>query len=37
MDEVARAGDVLDAAVGSGATNVSGVRFDLKDRDGRGA
>ena len=32
VDEVARAGDVLDAAVGSGATSVSGVRFDLKDR-----
>lgn len=34
IDDVARAGDVLDAAVGSGATTVSGVRFDLKDRDG---
>lgn len=34
IDDVARAGDVLDAAVGSGATSVSGVRFDLKDRDG---
>jgi uncharacterized protein len=32
VDEVSRAGDVLDAAVGSGATSVSGVRFDLKDR-----
>ena len=32
VDEVARAGDVLDAAVGSGATSVSSVRFDLKDR-----
>jgi uncharacterized protein YggE len=32
VDDVARAGDVLDAAVGSGATNVTGVRFDLKDR-----
>jgi uncharacterized protein len=32
VDEISRAGDVLDAAVGSGATNVSGVRFDLKDR-----
>jgi uncharacterized protein len=32
VDDVARAGDVLDAAVGSGATSVSGVRFDLKDR-----
>ncbi len=33
LDEVTRAGEVLDAAVGSGATSVSGVRFDLKDRD----
>jgi len=32
VDDVARAGDVLDAAVGSGATSVSGVRFDLQDR-----
>jgi len=32
VDDVARAGDVLDAAGGSGATSVSGVRFDLKDR-----
>ena len=34
IDDVGRAGDVLDAAVGSGATSVSGVRFDLKDRSG---
>ena len=33
VDDIARLGDVLDAAVGSGATNVGGVRFDLKDRD----
>jgi uncharacterized protein YggE len=33
VDDIARAGDVLDAAVSSGATNVSGVRFDLKDRN----
>ena len=32
IDDMARAGDVLDAAVGSGATSVSGIRFDLKDR-----
>ncbi len=32
VDDIARAGDVLDAAVSSGATSVSGVRFDLKDR-----
>ena len=34
LDDVSRAGDVLDAAVGSGATSVSGVRFDLKNRSG---
>ena len=33
IDDIARTGDVLDAAVGSGATSVGGVRFDLKDRD----
>lgn len=32
VDDVTKAGEVLDAAVGSGATSVSGVRFDLKDR-----
>ncbi len=32
VDEVTRAGEILDAAVGSGATTVSGIRFDLKDR-----
>ena len=32
VDDVNRAGEVLDAAVGSGATSVSGVRFDLRDR-----
>ena len=32
VDDINRAGEVLDAAVGSGATSVSGVRFDLKDR-----
>src|SRR6185503_8732962 len=30
---LAKTGEVISAAVGSGATNVSGVRFDLKDRD----
>src|SRR3954465_5091433 len=34
VDDISRAGEVLDAAVGSGATSVSGVRFDLKDRSG---
>ncbi len=31
-DDIARVGEILDLAVGSGATSVSGVRFDLKDR-----
>jgi uncharacterized protein YggE len=34
VDDVARVGEILDLAVGSGATAVSGVRFDLKDRAG---
>lgn len=34
LDEMARVGDVLSAAVGSGATSVGGLRFDLKDREG---
>jgi uncharacterized protein YggE len=34
VDDVARTGEILDAVVESGATSVSGVRFDLKDRDG---
>ena len=33
VDVLAKTGDVIGASVGSGATNVSGVRFDLKDRD----
>ena len=33
VDTLARTGDVIGAAVATGATNVSGVRFDLKDRD----
>ena len=33
VDTLAKTGEVIGAAVGSGATNVSGVRFDLKDRD----
>ncbi len=32
LDDIGRTGEVLDAAVGSGATSVGGVRFDLKDR-----
>ena len=33
VDTLAKTGDVIAAAVATGATNVSGVRFDLKDRD----
>jgi uncharacterized protein len=33
LDDIGRVGEVIDVAVSSGATNVSGVRFDLKDRD----
>jgi uncharacterized protein len=33
IDDFAKVGDVLDAAVGSGATNVHGLRFDVKNRD----
>jgi uncharacterized protein YggE len=32
VDELAKTGEVIAAAVATGATNVSGVRFDLKDR-----
>ena len=34
VDDLARVGEVVDLAVGSGATTVGGVRFDLKDREG---
>ena len=34
VDDIAKVGDVLGAAVGSGATSVGGLRFDLKDREG---
>jgi len=33
VDTLAKTGDVISAAVATGATSVSGVRFDLKDRD----
>ena len=33
VDAMAKTGDVITAVVSSGATTVSGVRFDLKDRD----
>jgi uncharacterized protein YggE len=32
LDAVERTGDILDAVVQAGATNIEGVRFDLKDR-----
>jgi uncharacterized protein YggE len=34
VDALDKTGDVITAAVATGATNVSGVRFDLKDRAG---
>ncbi len=33
VDGVERVGELLEIAVGSGATSVGGIRFDLKDRD----
>lgn len=33
LDDVTQVGTIIDAAVGAGATNIGGVRFDLKDRD----
>ena len=33
VDELTKLGDVLDAVVASGATNIHGVRFDVKQRD----
>jgi uncharacterized protein YggE len=32
VDDIARTGEILDAVVQSGATSVSGIRFDLQDR-----
>lgn len=32
VDDVTRVGDILDLAVGTGATSVQGLRFDVKDR-----
>jgi uncharacterized protein YggE len=34
VDDVGRVGEILDLAVGAGATTVTGIRFDLKDRQG---
>ena len=33
LDDITLVGAVIDASVGAGATNIGGVRFDLKDRD----
>ena len=33
VDDLSRLGDVLDAAVGSGATSLHGLRFEVKNRD----
>lgn len=33
LDDIARVGEIVDLAVGSGATSVGGIRFDLKNRD----
>jgi uncharacterized protein YggE len=33
VDTLSKLGDIMASAVGSGATNISGVRFDLKDRE----
>ena len=33
VDDLAKLGDVLDAAVGSGATTIHGLRFDVKKRE----
>jgi uncharacterized protein YggE len=32
VDDIARVGDILDLSVGTGATSVHGLRFDVKDR-----
>jgi uncharacterized protein len=32
LDEIERVGEIVDLAVGSGATSLSGIRFELKDR-----
>lgn len=34
VDDLPRLGSILEGSVSAGATNVSGVRFDVKDRDG---
>jgi uncharacterized protein YggE len=34
VDDLPKLGELLESVVGAGATNVSGIRFDVKDRDG---
>jgi uncharacterized protein YggE len=34
VDDLQKLGEILDVAVGAGATSVSGIRFDLRDRTG---
>ena len=34
VDDLPKLGEILEGVVGAGATNVSGVRFDVKERDG---
>ena len=34
VDDLPKLGEILESVVDAGATNVSGVRFDVKDRDG---
>lgn len=33
VDDLAKSGEVMDASVGSGATSIQGLRFDVKQRD----
>jgi uncharacterized protein len=33
VDDLPKLGELLESVVGAGATNVSGIRFDIKDRD----
>jgi uncharacterized protein YggE len=33
VDAIARAGEIIDAAIGAGANNVSSIQFELKDRE----
>jgi len=34
VDDIAKVGEIIDLATSAGATSVSGLRFDVKDRDG---